>query len=135
MVNARSGPMTYKSQVGDVVLSKHVDDMKPANSQAVQEQNIHGPLEQLERLSEPVGSHPLSSVKETLESEMVDVAASTPLPPEEKDEFLPRCSGRKRWAMVCYILSVSEVGGTGPDERMPQETLQEKEQTYVARLR
>eukprot|EP00061_Rhincodon_typus_P006431 g27063.t1 len=37
-----------------------------------------------------------------------DFSASTMVPPEEEEEFLQRCSWRKRWAMVRHKLPVSE---------------------------
>eukprot|EP00061_Rhincodon_typus_P016227 g44328.t1 len=92
-VNARSCPVTYKVRVGEAALNKHVDHVKAENSQMGQEQSIHC-------LSEPVGSPstpPPSGVEGTSESEMdmAGVAALTPLPPEEEDEFLPRLPGTR----------------------------------------
>eukprot|EP00061_Rhincodon_typus_P003296 g19744.t1 len=74
--------------------------MKAANLQTGQEQSILSPSEQLESLSAPVGSLLPSLVKATSELEMdtADDADLTPLPPEEENEFLPRCSRHKRLA-------------------------------------
>eukprot|EP00061_Rhincodon_typus_P016838 g45261.t1 len=110
MVDVWSGPMTCKVWVGEVVLNMYVDYWKAANLQMGQEQNIPAPSEHLTRLSDTVGSSPLPSVEETSEDEMdaADVAASTPLLPEEEDEFRLRCSGYKRWAILWYMPPVSE---------------------------
>eukprot|EP00061_Rhincodon_typus_P010771 g35311.t1 len=54
MVNARLGPVTYKVQVDEAVLNKHMDHMKAVNSQTGQEQNIPSPSEQPERVLEPM---------------------------------------------------------------------------------
>eukprot|EP00061_Rhincodon_typus_P013818 g40425.t1 len=97
MIDERSGPVIYKIWVTEVVLNKHMDEMKAANSQIGQKQNIYGATEQPEMCSAPVGSlH-----GETLESDMdtVGVAASMPLPPEEEDEFLLTQYGSERRAM------------------------------------
>eukprot|EP00061_Rhincodon_typus_P015958 g43917.t1 len=50
------------------------------------------------------------STEEISESEMdtVDLTASMPLPPEEKNKFLPRCSRRKRRAADQYAPPISE---------------------------
>eukprot|EP00061_Rhincodon_typus_P006517 g27229.t1 len=42
MVDMRSGPATDKVRVGAMVLNKHVDHMKAANLQTVQEQIVPG---------------------------------------------------------------------------------------------
>eukprot|EP00061_Rhincodon_typus_P013697 g40231.t1 len=82
--------------------------MKAETSQM--ERNIPSPSEHLERLSEYMGSPSSFSVEETSQSEMdtTDVAALMPLLPEEKNEFLTRRSGHKRWAVVWYAPPVSE---------------------------
>eukprot|EP00061_Rhincodon_typus_P007145 g28524.t1 len=106
MVDMRISPLTYKVQVGEVVLNKHVDHMKAATSRTGQEQNISGPSEHPARLSELVGSPPLPSVEDTTKDEMdtADAADSTPLPTEKEDEFLLRCSQRKSQGMVQYMV-------------------------------
>eukprot|EP00061_Rhincodon_typus_P005828 g25810.t1 len=110
MVNARSAPVMYKVQVDETVLNKHMDQMKAANTQTGQEQNIPSPSEQTERLSESMGSPPSSSIKETLESKMGTscVAASVPLAPDEEDEFFLRYSVCSRQAMVQYTPPISK---------------------------
>eukprot|EP00061_Rhincodon_typus_P003188 g19485.t1 len=94
MVNVRSGPVAYKVWVGEAVLHKYEEHMKTAKGAGAKHPR---PLKTAGRLSGHVGSHPPSSIKETLESEMdmADVTASTPLLPEEEDELLLRHSGHK----------------------------------------
>eukprot|EP00061_Rhincodon_typus_P015270 g42855.t1 len=116
MVNARSGPVTHKVWVGEVVLNKYMDDMKATTLQMGQEQNIPGPSEHLARLSQLTGSPPLPNVEETSEDEVdtENVSASTPLLPEE-NEFLLRHSMRKKQAMFQYMPPVSEAESEEPD--------------------
>eukprot|EP00061_Rhincodon_typus_P016397 g44593.t1 len=85
MDDAWSSPMTYKVQVGEAVLNKHVDHMKASTSQMGQEQNIPGPSEHLARLSEPMGCSSSPSINKTSEDKMntADVAALMQLPPVE----------------------------------------------------
>eukprot|EP00061_Rhincodon_typus_P017292 g45925.t1 len=97
MVNMRSGPVTFKVQVYAMVLNEQMDHMKAANLQTVHKQRVPGSLTAFPTEPEPVGYSSPSSVEGTSESEMdtSDVAALMPLPPEDKNEFLPRSSGRK----------------------------------------
>eukprot|EP00061_Rhincodon_typus_P015616 g43390.t1 len=101
MFDMRSGPETYKVRVGVMVLNKHVGYMNATNSQTVRKQNMPCPLEQSERLLEPMDSLSPSSVGKSSESEMdmMDVAALTPLLLKEDSEILLRCSWnmRKFW--------------------------------------
>eukprot|EP00061_Rhincodon_typus_P007387 g29038.t1 len=94
----------YKVQVGEAILNKHEGHMKAANSQMVQEQNVPGSWT---AFLEPMGSHPPSSIEETVE----------PLPPEEEDEFLLMRSGRKRRATLQYTPFMSEAASEEPDTR------------------
>eukprot|EP00061_Rhincodon_typus_P004016 g21564.t1 len=95
MVNMRPGPVMYKTRINAMVLNKHVDHIKAANSRTAWEQNVPGSLTAFPTVPEPMGS-PLS-IEETSESEigMTDVTAPTPLLPEEEHEFLLEDLGRK----------------------------------------
>eukprot|EP00061_Rhincodon_typus_P012462 g38217.t1 len=97
------------SFVGEAVVNKHVDHMKPATLQTAQDQHISSPSEHAARLSKPAHSPPLLSVKETSEDKMgmADIAAWMLLLPEEEDEFRPRSSRHRRQAMVQYTPPVS----------------------------
>eukprot|EP00061_Rhincodon_typus_P016989 g45479.t1 len=103
--------------------------MKAANSQT-DEQNVLGSSEKLERLREPLGSSPPSGVNETSESEMdmVDVAASMPLPPV-KDALVHKRSGWRRQTMVQHTPPVSEAELDEPDlvQKRPRTGLQEEQ--------
>eukprot|EP00061_Rhincodon_typus_P015230 g42790.t1 len=90
MIDSRSDPVTSQVQVGAMVLNKHVDHMKAANSHAVQEQNMPCSSEQSERLPEHMESPFSSNVDETSESEMgmADVATLKPLPVQEERAYV-----------------------------------------------
>eukprot|EP00061_Rhincodon_typus_P012030 g37481.t1 len=111
MVDMRSGPVIYNVGVGEAVLNKHIDHMKAATLQMGQEQSIAGPSEYPPRLSEPMGSPLLPCVKE----DTANVAASTPLLPEEEDEFQLRCSKCKKWTTLWCTPLVSEADLEEPD--------------------
>eukprot|EP00061_Rhincodon_typus_P017433 g46126.t1 len=98
MVDIRSGPVIEKVQVGAMIQNKHMDHMKPENLQQCSSKTSPAPQE-----LEPIGSPSLSSIEETLESEMdtVDVTISTPLPSEEENEF--------PWAQVQAMIATDSI--------------------------
>eukprot|EP00061_Rhincodon_typus_P014964 g42369.t1 len=74
----------YNVRIGEAILIKHVDHKRGRNK------TYPEPPDQLDRLSEPVGSLLTFRIKENSEAEMdmADVTDSMPLPPEKEDEFL-----------------------------------------------
>eukprot|EP00061_Rhincodon_typus_P007689 g29637.t1 len=138
MVNMRSGPEMYSIRVGAMVLNKHVDHMKAANSRTVKEQNVPGSSTAFLTVLEPVGSPSPTRVKDTTEPQM-DTA-----------DIPPRCLCHLKRRMNFFgILRVQEmsccvlhaahirgrVGGTWPHIKTLQEGATKIQPNYVPGLR